>query len=156
MSNYKLEDLLANIRTHIPDFDMATEIMKRLRAPQAQVDVNTSYALEAFERVLGSLVSTTHANNKYQSVSGLLHTREDINKVRAFIAGIEKHIELIEGELTAAYMAGVESMRGKARPVVDVEALKKPNLKALDHGYKSMYNKGWNDCLDHLKEKGLI
>lgn len=161
MSDYKLDDLLANIRTYIPDFDMATEIMKRLRSPQAQVDTNTSEALEALDRLAKiamdlMLYDTIDVKFNAEAYRTICQALTQSAKKDARIEELENHVELIDGELTAAYIAGVESMRGKMRPVVDVEALKKPNLKAVDHGYKATYNKGWNECLDYLKERGLI
>ena len=39
--NYDLKELLANVRTYIPDFDMGTEIMKRVRVGTEQMGEGT-------------------------------------------------------------------------------------------------------------------
>jgi hypothetical protein len=39
-TTYTTDDLKANVRTHIPDFDMATEIMRRLSAFEEQARLN--------------------------------------------------------------------------------------------------------------------
>ena len=62
---------------------------------------------------------------------------------------VEKEEETIRQALTAPRPA-----RHTSHQKVDVESLKKPELNK--HKHPSKENRGWNACLDHLKEKGII
>lgn len=96
----ELNDLLANIRTHIPDFDMASKIMKLCRdgytRPQPSADVSND--LEKVFKVLGM-------NNLYSSEMGLIHQK--LSRALTQPKAVDKAVD-VEG-LTESIIA---SMKG--------------------------------------------
>ena len=62
---YSLDDLCANVRTHVPDFDMASEIIMRLKFPAKALDASETVDLDALIVMLHEEINKKNGCNPY-------------------------------------------------------------------------------------------